>query len=104
MCIRRNPPLPREIRAIETVELACDPVQPPVITDKSRSTGFTDQGRITMTEFTRRHLMVTAAGVGLASQLSAPAIAQAFRPARSHWWFPGALAAARTPPLASSAR
>jgi hypothetical protein len=34
-----------------------------------------------MTDFTRRRLMVTAAGVGLASQLSAPAIAQTF-PAR----------------------
>lgn len=34
-----------------------------------------------MTELTRRHLMAGAAGAGLASQLSAPAIAQAF-PAR----------------------
>jgi tripartite-type tricarboxylate transporter receptor subunit TctC len=34
-----------------------------------------------MTDFTRRHLMAGAAGLGLASQLSAPALAQSF-PAR----------------------
>jgi tripartite-type tricarboxylate transporter receptor subunit TctC len=64
----------------ETVETPSIPVQPS-IPDTSRINRPMDQGRITMTELSRRHLMAGAAGLGLASQLSAPALAQAF-PAR----------------------